>query len=92
MPALSEYEKIVRQFAFKDLEIWGENADRYFKDIDAMTGWIDQPSIVPFLDRIDSVDQKPFRDAVVRRMIEATLQDDGTCFETFRRINVLARK
>jgi len=29
---------------------------------------------------------------VVERMIKETLQDDGTYFETFRRINVLARK
>jgi hypothetical protein len=25
-------------------------------------------------------------------MVEETLQPDATCFETFRRINVLARK
>lgn len=33
-----------------------------------------------------------FRDYVVQRMIEETLQDDGTCFETFRRINLTAEK
>jgi len=37
-------------------------------------------------------DRRRFRDAVVERMIDRTLRDDGTCFETFRRINVLARK
>ena len=33
-----------------------------------------------------------FRDTVVTRMINLTMQEDGRCFETFRRINVFARK
>jgi hypothetical protein len=33
-----------------------------------------------------------FRDYVVRRMVERTLQPDGTCFETFRRINLSAER
>ena len=57
-----------------------------------MTKWIDQPSIVPFLGYVAEKDRQRFRDAVVGRMIEETLQSDGTYFETFRRINVLARK
>ena len=57
-----------------------------------MVKWIDQPSLVPFLGHIAEKDRKRFRDAVAERMIEQTRQSDGTCFETFRRINVLARK
>ncbi len=54
--------------------------------------WIDQPSLVPFLACVGERDHAAFRDAVVRWMVERTRQPDGRCFETFRRINLLARK
>jgi trans-aconitate 2-methyltransferase len=92
MPTIEEYETIVRQFPFRDIRVWTENADRYFSDSKTMTRWIEQPSLVPFLKCIDQSDKQSFRDFVVQRMIEETRQDDGTCFETFRRINVYARK
>jgi len=57
-----------------------------------MIKWIDQPSIVPFLKEIPEESKEGFRNEVVQRMVEKTLQADGTCFETFRRINVLARR
>ena len=92
MPTVDEYQKLVTQFPFQESKVWGENADRYFPDKDALIGWIDQPSIVPFLKHIDTGKKKEFRDTVVDKMIEATVQNDGTCFETFRRINLLAQK
>jgi trans-aconitate 2-methyltransferase len=92
MPTADEYETIARQFPFQNVRIWTENADRYFPDSQTMTKWIDQPSLVPFLKCIDEIDKQSFRDFVVQRMIEETRQDDGTCFETFRRINLYARK
>lgn len=69
-----------------------ENADRCFADADEMTKWIDQPCLVPFLRHVADVDKQRFRDAVVERMIERTRQDDGRCFETFRRINLFTRR
>jgi len=36
--------------------------------------------------------KKLFIDSVIERMIKKTKQPNGTCFETFRRINVCARK
>jgi trans-aconitate methyltransferase len=54
--------------------------------------WIDQPSLVPFITCIEEQDKKSFREFVIQRMIEETRQDNGTCFETFRRINLLAQK
>jgi len=57
-----------------------------------MIGWIEQPSIVPFLKLVDDEKKNSFRDEVVDRMIERTIQNDGRCFETFRRINVFAKK
>lgn len=92
MPTVSEYEKNLKQFGYKEAKVWGENADRYFPDAETMTKWIDQPSIVPFLKCVDDADKQPFRDAVVERMVEETIQPDGICFETFRRINVFAKK
>lgn len=92
MPTVDEYEKILKQFGFKQIRVSSENADVYFPDKEAMTGWIDQPSIVPFLKCIDDIDKQPFRDAVVENMIKEAIQPDGSCFEAFRRINVFAKK
>ena len=57
-----------------------------------MIQWIDQPSLVPFMARVPERDKEAFRGFVVSGMIRRTKQDDGRCFETFRRINVSARK
>jgi len=82
----------LKQFVFKEAKVWGENADRYFPDAETMTKWIDPPSIVPFLKCVDDGDKQIFRDTVVEQMVEETIQPDETCFETFRRINVFAKK
>lgn len=92
MPGLDEYAALARQSAFREVHTWGENADRHFPTVEAMVGWIDQPSLVPFLAHVNAVDQSAFRDEVIQRMIARTRQGDGRCFETFRRINLLARK
>jgi trans-aconitate methyltransferase len=92
MPDVKTYESLVLQSSFKEVEVWGENADRYFPDVDAMVKWVEQPSLVPLLAILSESEKPKFRDYVVKRMIEVTLQSDGTCFETFRRINVRARK
>lgn len=92
MPTVEEYETIVHGFPFRHIRVWGENADRHFPNSEAMVRWIDQPSLVPFLKCVNQADKESFRHFVVHRMIMETRQDDGTCFETFRRINVFARK
>ena len=92
MPTIETYEKLAKEVGFSRIEIWGENADRYFENSLAMIKWIDQPSIVPFLKCIPEEEKKNFRNYVVERMIEETKQHDGTCFETFRRVNVKAIK
>ncbi len=91
MPSRDEYAALLEQFPFRKIDVWEENADRYFSNPDEMTGWIDQPSIVPFLVSLDEPYRREFRKRVVERMIDETLQEDGTCFETFRRINVFAK-
>jgi trans-aconitate methyltransferase len=57
-----------------------------------MTRWLDQPSLIPILRALPEHDRGEFRQTVVTMMIQRTRQADGTCFETFRRINVWARK
>jgi trans-aconitate 2-methyltransferase len=92
MPTVAEYERLIGQTGLCHARVWGENADRFFPDAESMIKWVDQPSIVPFLAEIPGPDRNSFRNLVVGRMIEETQLQDGRCFETFRRINVYARK
>ncbi len=92
MPSVDEYSLLAGKAGFAEVKVWGENADRTFAAGEAITGWIDQPSLVPFLRQIDGEDKRRFRDEVVQRMLAETARRDGTYFETFRRINLLARK
>ncbi len=92
MPALDEYTQLVNQTEFKEAKVWGENADRYFPDTETMIGWLDQPSLVPFLACVPEAHKPGFRKYVVSEMIRETKQADGRCFETFRRVNLFARK
>ena len=92
MPTCREYQALLDEVPFTEKKVWCTDADRYFESSEAMTRWIDQPSLVPFLGFITEPDRRRFRDTVVERMIAETQQDDDTYFETFRRINVWARK
>ena len=92
MPSCREYRALVDEVPFTEKKVWRTNGDRIFENSEVMTRWIDQPSLVPFLGCIGEPDRQGFRDAVVERMLAETKQDDGTFFETFRRINVWARK
>ncbi len=92
MPSVNEYKHLVEQSELKNTKVWGENADRFFPDTEALIGWIDQPSLVPFLACVSGKDKAAFREFVVGEMIEETKKDDGRYFETFRRINLFARK
>jgi trans-aconitate methyltransferase len=92
MPSVEEYTALMDASGMDRARVWGENADRYFPDRQAMIRWIDQPSLVPFLAHLPASVKPRFREYVIKRMIEETRQDDGRCFETFRRINVSARK
>jgi len=90
MPSVDEYTALCDSSGLRNVKVWGENADRYFPNKETMIRWVDQPSLVPLLPYLPKEQRILFRDYVVLRMIEETLQDDGTCFETFRRINLSA--
>lgn len=92
LPSKIEYEKLALNTGFKEIEIDFENADRYFSDGDEMIKWIDQPSLVPYINHIPDEKKESFRKRVIDIMIEKTKQPDGSCFETFRRINITAMK
>ena len=92
IPTIDEYRALVKSSKLHHAQVWEENADRYFPNEETMIRWVDQPSLVPLLAHVTIQDKEAFRGYVVRRMIEETKQDDGRCFETFRRINVSAMK
>lgn len=92
MPSVEACTTLAEGSGLRNARVWSGNADRFFPDREGMIRWIDQPSIVPFLYRLPENLREPFRDYVVERMVARTLQADGTCFETFRRINLAADK
>ena len=91
MPTVEAYEEKVNSTGLFDSRVWGEIADRSFTAT-GLIGWIEQPSIVPLLEQVASDDKQAFRDDVVAKMLERTKMGDGEYLETFRRINLLARK
>ena len=92
MPGPAEYRDLIARCPYAGVRVWEENADRYFNNSDELVGWIDQPSIVPFLRHLAEGNRGRFRNRVVERMLNLTRQEDGRYFETFRRLNVLARR
>jgi len=91
-PGLDEYRELLKEFEFSQVRVWYENDDRFFPSAEELIRWIDQPCLIPFLAALPDSEKEAFRDAVVEKMVARTQQRDGRCFETFRRINVLAKK
>jgi trans-aconitate 2-methyltransferase len=92
MPSIEEYDLLAHRIPFAEIRVWDENADRYFADQETMIKWIDQPSLVPFMKLVTDEHKEDFRQFVIEQMIRKTRQADGRCFESFRRINLIARK
>ena len=93
MPTVEQYQILVRKTAFRDSRVWGENADRHFATKEDMVKWIEQPSIIPFLRSLTSSEiQKQFTNEVIGRMLHQTRTETNTFFETFRRLNITAKK
>ncbi|WP_276324718.1 class I SAM-dependent methyltransferase [Orenia marismortui] len=92
MPKISNYKELIEDCKFSEIAVWEENADWHFPNSEELIKWIEQPSLVPFLKFISEEDIEAFRKTVIKRMLENTKLEDGRFFETFRRINVLAKK
>ena len=92
MPAQQEYERLVAEAGFSAYSVDCEKRDRLFTDAGEMAAWIDQPSIVPFLDVLPQELKPAFRTDVIQRTLDRALQADGRCLETFRRLRVMAIK
>ncbi len=92
MPTKLQYEKLLANSGFSVYAITEVNRDRSFSTEDKLINWIDQPSIVPFIKHIPDGLKDVFRQEVIEKMKEKTQQSDGTYFETFRRLQIYARK
>ncbi len=92
MPGVEEYQRILERSPFADYRVELENADRWFASVEELVGWIEQPSLVPFISALEGDKRELFRDLAVQRMLDRTADSDGRYFETFRRITILARK
>ena len=91
MPEAGEYEARLRQAGFREVAVKVRINDRSFNAAQ-LTGFIDQPAIVPFLAPVAEADKKRFRDAVLQAALEQTARGEGEYFEAFRRLEVFARK
>ncbi len=92
MPSKYQYEELIAKIGFSEFTVTEVNRDRYFPSSDDMIRWIDQPCIVPFIEQIPDTLKSAFREDVIEKMSANTQQQDGTCFETFRRLQIYARK
>ena len=92
MPSKSHYAELMSNIGFSHFTITEVNRDRFFPTSDDMIKWIDQPSIVPFIECIPDTLKNSFRKEVIEEMLERAQQPDGTCFETFRRLQIYAQK
>src|SRR5262245_27956774 len=77
MPAVEEYERLVREVPFASARLWGEVADRHFPSVEAMIGWIDQPSLVPFRQHLDAATGGRFREEGSAGMTGGARGGDG---------------
>lgn len=92
MPTKLQYEELISSIGFTAFTVEEINKDKYFSSSDAIINWIDQPSIVPFLEQVPHELKTSFRNEIIKEMLNRTQQQDGTYFETFRRIKVYAEK
>ena len=93
MPTKNEYTLLMQQSGFTHYTISEINADHYFQNIDEITAWIDQPCLVPFISTINNEKIKhSFRQAVIDKTLENSYRDNGTYFQSFRRLQITAEK
>ena len=92
MPAPEEYEALLAGQSFAGIEVRLVHVDYRFPDAERFAGWIEQPSLVPFLGHLPAGKARCMRDSVVERMLAACARPDGTYGETFERLDVKASR
>jgi len=92
LPTVEPYHALLGHARFAESHTLSQSDDKYFKSLDEMVAWIDQPCLVPLLASIDDEEWKRLCDTVINQMIKRTKQANGTLFETFPRLNVSARR
>lgn len=92
LPSKEQYTELISTIGFATYTIKEVNRDRYFSNTEEIIQWIDQPCIVPFIKYIPDELKETFRQKIIEEMLKRTQRPDGTCFETFRRIQIYARK
>jgi len=92
MPGAEEYGDLLVRSGFMGIRAWIENADRNFPDEESYVGWINQPSLVPFVSFLPEDKASLFAKRVIKEAKTIAEQEGGTYFEYFRRLNVYAIK
>ena len=92
MPSKEEYAGLVSTIGFSAWTVKAVNRDRYFANASELIRWIDQPCMVPFIGFIPDGLKETFRQDIINEMLKRTYQPNGTYFETFRRIQIYAKK
>ena len=90
MPGRDEYVAMLDAAGFRDVQVTLENRDKLFPSSTELIAWMDQPCLVPFLSHLPTNVRAGFRQRVIDEMLARCRRDDGSCFETFRRLDVRA--
>ncbi|MEM7626269.1 MAG: methyltransferase domain-containing protein [Planctomycetota bacterium] len=91
-PSADVYTRQITTAGFESASVVGQNRDRTFADADEMIRWIDQPALLPFLPRLLETLRPRFRQRVIETMTKRCGRADGGFFESFRRIDVTAKR
>lgn len=70
MPGLEEYKQLLNNSKFRLIKVWKENKDRFFKNSEEMKRWIEQSSIIPFLEKVNAKLKNDFKKDVFDKMIK----------------------
>jgi trans-aconitate methyltransferase len=91
-PAMGEYRQLLAESPLVSAQVSYERIEWIFADAAEMTGWMDQPCLVPFLHCIEEPHRQAFRDRVVREVLDRSSVGDGRHAERFCRIHVQATR
>ena len=92
-PAKVEYEQLLKDTPFMQIEVWTEQKIRVFETEEELIGFIDNPGLIPFMKVLDTdALREEFRTEVINAMLQRAKDTDGSYKEIFNRMNVSAVK